>query len=1310
MKKFYFSAFVVTIFLVALLLPNAVTAQNCSLSATYATYESRCTSTGSIEISVTGGSGTYQYKATGSTATNYTSSNVITGLLPGRYLITIKDVVSNCVYSQDSVTIGGNYTTPNFTMTATRVTCKDGNDGKISVSGVTFGLGPFSYKIIAPSVSAVGTVSANGNFTGLLAGNYFVQLSDSCGAIQTRSIEVNNFDWFISASTITKFGCDSVSVNLILRDNFNNVTPHVNFTGYMYGASHTAGDTTWYTTPTFKNYKGNKRRVTVFVKDVCGNIKSVVWNETAIPSVNAAVTISNKACSTFTASLSSPVNLTAPTYCIYNSSNVLVACNSSAVFNNLLYGNYCIRVTDVCYDTVIVRCIAVTGLVPSLGSSVTTTPNGCLTFTASVITPINLTNPNYCLFDASNTLIGCNSTGTFTGIAYGSYSIQMTNNAACYDTVITRYFSRAATAPSLGAIVANSNMACSTFTANVTAIANWNSAQFCLYDSSNVLISCNTTGIFTNLTYGSYCIKATNNPACYDTTITRCFNVYKPVPTLASTVSTSNFACSTFTATATGAVNWTNIQFCLYNALNVVVACNTTGVFNNLPYGAYCLSATNDAACYDTTITRCFSVEAPRPTLEATVTLSSYACATFTATSPKATNWNNINYCLYNSANVQVACNTTGVFTNIPYGSYSITASNNASCYDTTIIRYFAAAPLKPSLGATINITNRNCSTFTASTAWPANVFNPQYGLYNSMDVLVTTNSTGVFNNVAYGSYCIKLQNDPTCYDTLITRCFTTLPLIPTVDLTASKSCQLIGATDLRVTAGSGTTPYTIRLYSPSNVLLQTAVTSASTYWFYNQNNLAAGLNYKVILTDACGYKDTAVAAPIISVANRNISMVAQCPSSASPSGYSDVMINIIINNIGGTITTKVIKKDGVLLTINPTLSIGYVYLFSNLEPATYIFDTDLVSCGKHVYDTVIVKPYYFPNMVGTKAYQCEDGAFTISASTIFGVAPYKYEIFGSSPATPSIQTAPQAVSLFNINNGNSYSLIRLRVVDGCGNASLTDASVLPLSNLIVRPDRRECFNDGLTLRVDSINDAVFKWYKRIEPNDSILVGTGASLFIPSLQLADTGRYFCKAVINNGCLVMISNYTITGFCNLVLPVEISLNGVKQEQGNKLTWKSAGISVKSYELERSNISNRDFVTVKSVGATAANNYDFLDTRPPGGNNFYRLKLLDASNGVKYSNVILLKNSALDVSFYPNPVNNMLYISISDKLMKDYHIEMYTSTGQMLSSKTFKNIQNAVINYPREASMVPGIYLITVTDLSNKEKETFKVIYR
>ena len=378
------------------------TGTNCCafLAASYTTSESRCEATGTVQINAIGGSGTYQYKASGPITTAYTSSSLISGLPPGRYLIIVKDVVTNCEYNKDSITIDGDYTAPNFIMAATDVTCINGKDGTITVTGQQYGRAPFSYQIIAPSASGVGTVSVPGIFTGLTSGNYFIQLRDSCGAIQTRNVTIQNYNWFIDSYTGVKFDCDSVLFTIKLKDSRGNVTPNAIFNGFLYGASIIPGDTTWFTTNTFKYYVGNNNVVKLFVKDLCGNIKSVVWTgPSVVPSVSPVIAMSNMACLTFTATVTGQINLTAPQYCIYNNIGTLVTCNTTGIFNLLPYGAYTITIQNSCYDTTITRVFTAVKPLPSVDLNVQVS---CNDFTITVTGQQNRINNNMgCKYSAA---------------------------------------------------------------------------------------------------------------------------------------------------------------------------------------------------------------------------------------------------------------------------------------------------------------------------------------------------------------------------------------------------------------------------------------------------------------------------------------------------------------------------------------------------------------------------------------------------------------------------------------------------------------------------------------------------------------------------------------------------------------------------------------------------------------------------------------------------------------------------------------------------------------------------------------------
>jgi hypothetical protein len=240
--------------------------------------------------------------------------------------------------------------------------------------------------------------------------------------------------------------------------------------------------------------------------------------------------------------------------------------------------------------------------------------------------------------------------------------------------------------------------------------------------------------------------------------------------------------------------------------------------------------------------------------------------------------------------------------------------------------------------------------------------------------------------------------------------------------------------------------------------------------------------------------------------------------------------------------------------------------------------------------------------------------------------------------------------------------------------------------------------------------NAVYTWYKRIVPNDSVIVGTGPSLYFPSLTLSDTGRYFCRIVVNNGCLTKYANYVLTGFCGFVLPAgEITLNGNRQPGGNKLSWNTGMADMRQYSLQRSS-NNTAYETINNFTYTVNMPVEFMDKKPFAGNNYYRLKFTGFNNHIKYSNVVLIKNTAFNTSVYPNPVENKLFIAVKNATPKNYFVELSNMVGQKIMAKTYNNLQDGVIEYSRDPLTGPGIYSLTITDLQNKEKQTYKIVFK
>lgn len=1220
MKKNYY--LIQILFFIGLLCSNRASAQ---LTATNIGYESRCEATGAIKIVATGGSGSYQYKVQGPVNTNFTVLDSITGLSSGIYTVIVNDIVTNATFTQSGVVVTGSYAAPIFSLNHTDVSCDNGFNGSVSVGALLLnGRAPFVFSIVAPSPMNVGTSNSSGVFTGLGAGTYYIQMTDSCGAIQTRNVTLLNYTWNINSYNFAKTDCDHATGYIGITDSKGNNSQVAPIPGFSYGVVTSPGDTTWSATGNFNNIiVTGVHSIDLFAKDACGNIKKVTISLFLVPSIDANVNISNKTCNNFTATVTGITNFFGAQFCLYDVNNVQVgACNSTGIFTNVPYGSYSIKANDACTDTTIVRFFTVTAPVLSVGNNVLISNKTCTTFSASITGQQNLTNPNYCLVD-----------------------------------------------------------------------------------SMGVNISCNTSGVFNNVpTNANYCIVTKDG--CVDTTITRCFSVSKPIPKVNPVITPSYVTCTNFGLNINNnSDSLTNPTFCLYDVNHILVgACNTTGIFDSIPLGSYCVTIYD--ACSDTTITRCFNVGPPIIVNDININLSNKLCTTFTATATTH-NLTNPEFCLYNATDSSlIICNTSGVFSNINYGNYYIKSTN--ACPDTTMINSFSASRPLPSVNPNVTISNKTCTTFTAQITGQQNLITPTYCLINTnTNDTLGCSSIAQANNIPYGSYLALIVSG--CNDTLKVP-FSVSPAALSLTATASTSCNL-GFSKFNINV-NGILPVNIQIYTPGDSLVKDSVYNTSTFSIDNLPALDSTDKYTIIGTDGCGSKDTIYLAPIISYLIHTPSVNPRCPGSVWLNGSGD--INTTISTNMSPVSVNIIVKNGTSVSISPDFVSGSTYSFYNLGPGTYVVNyKSLGACPISVYDTVTISPYQYPDLSSSTAYQCDINGFSVGAVASLGVGPFTYEIIESTPAIPSLITPPQASPVFTINNGTTYSLIRLRALDACGNAALDDVPILPLADNGIQ-STENCFLNPATLSVDTIYNATYSWFLKPseDATDSVAVSNGFNYYIPNVLPSDTGVYVCHISVDSGCINRTYYFDLNGSCYTTLDFSlIDFTGKFIDEKAQLNWSINNTNnLDQIVIERK--TNTGFAEIGNMSPhlpSENNQYQFLDPSP-GPQDFYRLKLIKKDNTFSYSNIIFLQKQVTSgITIYPNPVNDILNINFYQSNDHNYKITLINILNQKLKEIIFNTANGNKLQIKRTGNISPGIYILQFIDMDTHEEFSQKVIF-
>jgi hypothetical protein len=184
----------------------------------------------------------------------------------------------------------------------------------------------------------------------------------------------------------------------------------------------------------------------------------------------------------------------------------------------------------------------------------------------------------------------------------------------------------------------------------------------------------------------------------------------------------------------------------------------------------------------------------------------------------------------------------------------------------------------------------------------------------------------------------------------------------------------------------------------------------------------------------------------------------------------------------------------------------------------------------------------------------------------------------------------------------------------------------------------------------------------------------------------DEGFYLdnIKVIKTNATLLTILPVNFINFYGSLLPgKKIGLN-----------WEAATDKNHRYfEVEKS----ADAISFSSIGKVDAGTvFGFTDIIPLNGNNYYRLKAVNADGAFSYSKIINIPYNAgkTGVVIYPNPVTDVLQLKINDKSSGSINIKITDVQGRVVyTAEDVDNTGNEIsIN---THSFVPQVYVLKVT---------------
>lgn len=345
-----------------------------------------------------------------------------------------------------------------------------------------------------------------------------------------------------------------------------------------------------------------------------------------------------------------------------------------------------------------------------------------------------------------------NSTGTFTGLSGGNYTVTATDANSCTGTVTV---SVSSTVPVVQ--VSSSSLtpqtSCTTPNGAITVSASGGTGPYTFTDG----VSSNSSGIFDPLAAGSYTITATDVNSCSGIA-TEVITDNSPV--VSTTVTTTpQTACvgsnGTFTATASGGGSPYTYTYS--------GGSNATGAFTGVADGSYTISVTDANGCGGTA-SATISSNVPTVTVSVSATNASTAVATDGTATATATGGNGA----YTYAWTGTA-QTTATVTGLAVGSYTVTVTDAGGCSATGSVTVSFNSGINSLVNELINVQifpNPASDNFTV-TAQLVNAKNVTVEIFNAIGEKVQSRNEGLTDRItenfsvkglAKGTYTVKIS------------------------------------------------------------------------------------------------------------------------------------------------------------------------------------------------------------------------------------------------------------------------------------------------------------------------------------------------------------------------------------------------------------------------------------------------------------------------------------------------------------------------------------------------------------------------
>lgn len=180
---------------------------------------------------------------------------------------------------------------------------------------------------------------------------------------------------------------------------------------------------------------------------------------------------------------------------------------------------------------------------------------------------------------------------------------------------------------------------------------------------------------------------------------------------------------------------------------------------------------------------------------------------------------------------------------------------------------------------------------------------------------------------------------------------------------------------------------------------------------------------------------------------------------------------------------------------------------------------------------------------------------------------------------------------------------------------------------------------------------------------------------------------------------------------VIAPIPVTFTFVTASQQNNavnIDWKTANENnVEKYNIEKS-VDDNNFVNSTDIKANnlTLNNYHWVDVYPGEGNNYYRIRSIDFSGKIIYSEVmkVYIEKRVPGIKLYPNPATvNNLNLQMINQQPGIYEVRLMNLSGQTFMTKSIQHPGGSSIENLKTGQNIPrGIYHLEIKTPGGQKK--------